>query len=747
MSLLVWILCSLVAISIIGDFPYVALVVTALAGIAFGLNAYLDFSPHPVSSAMPGAPSPQRAVVARHGWLLDAAATILLVFPTRGMVIGFICVLLSCALRRWARGRFFPQTAFDLPILALLLMAPVSLWASADLSVSLIPLGQIVAGVNLFYALTARVETERDLSWAVAGLLLLGGSIALLAPFGVDWIKTKFLALPSVYDRFLHILPDGIHPNLLAGALVLVIPLALAILLYAPLQRLGTRARFARALIATGVLWMAAILLLSQSRGGITATLAGLLLLLAFKGRRVVGSALALLVGGAAWVFTQRDPTRLADLFFSTDTVSGLAGRLEIWSRAVYALQDVPYTGIGLGMFSRAVKVLYPLFLAGPDTDVGYAHNIFLQVGVDLGIPGLVAYVALVVLGLVLGWKAFLAARERRDGDRAAVALGLAVSLIAIQLHGVVDSAVWDTKPAILSWMLLGVIAAADRVPSALSTGIESQWTPAASAAARVGSQPAGPRAVQREQSWFEHGARQRHGLDRILYDSPAFDTVVQAGLDFLGAVPGERVLDLGCGEGKETAQFARRGLHVVALDLSYAQLMRARGRLNGHAQDGSVHFIQADAEHLPLAPDSIRLVYGKAVLHHLDRSAAARELRRIMQPNGRGSFAEPLAHHPLLKIARGLTPQFRSRDETPLTLSDLDGFARRFDRNQIGFRFLVAPLAYVFRLLPCGESWFRRVHIVLQRFDGWLLGRFPGFKRWTWYGLVHVERDSSKLL
>ena len=39
---------------------------------------------------------------------------------------------------------------------------------------------------------------------------------------------------------------------------------------------------------------------------------------------------------------------------------------IEIWSRALYALQDFPFTGVGLGAFRRVVNVLYPLFLVPP---------------------------------------------------------------------------------------------------------------------------------------------------------------------------------------------------------------------------------------------------------------------------------------------------------------------------------------------------------------------------------------------
>jgi putative inorganic carbon (HCO3(-)) transporter len=82
-----------------------------------------------------------------------------------------------------------------------------------------------------------------------------------------------------------------------------------------------------------------------------------------------------------------------------------LEDRVEIWSRALYAIQDFPFTGCGLGAFRRVVPILYPFFTVPPDTDIAHAHNIFLQTALDLGIPGLVAYLALLGSALVVCWQ------------------------------------------------------------------------------------------------------------------------------------------------------------------------------------------------------------------------------------------------------------------------------------------------------------------------------------------------------
>ena len=83
----------------------------------------------------------------------------------------------------------------------------------------------------------------------------------------------------------------------------------------------------------------------------------------------------------------------------------GLQGRVELWSRALYAIQDFPLTGCGLGTFRQVVHLLYPPFFVEPGADLAHAHNFFLQVALDLGVPGLIAYLALLGTALWAGWR------------------------------------------------------------------------------------------------------------------------------------------------------------------------------------------------------------------------------------------------------------------------------------------------------------------------------------------------------
>lgn len=249
---------------------------------------------------------------------------------------------------------------------------------------------------------------------------------------------------------------------------------------------------------------------------------------------------------------------------------------------------------------------------------------------------------------------------------------------------------------------------------------------------------------IQRELEWHDQEGHKRRPLDRILYAPPAFDDVVQAGVDFLQGEPGAWVLDIGGGEGKQTLTLAETGYRVISLDLSQAQLAEARERIEQKHPGLNVFFVQGNAEELPFKAGSLPRIYGKAVIHHLDMPIMAQELHRVLPDRGRATFAEPLAYHPLIGLGRLLTPRLRTQDERPMSRSELLTFARQFTCWNAQEAYLLAPLAYLVRPLPAGEWLFRGLYSLLRLIDNWLL-RLPLLRDLAWYGLLFLEKGGSE--
>ncbi|HEX6303159.1 MAG TPA: O-antigen ligase family protein, partial [Anaerolineales bacterium] len=117
--------------------------------------------------------------------------------------------------------------------------------------------------------------------------------------------------------------------------------------------------------------------------------------------------------------------------------------------------------GIGMGSFMRVADTIYPFFLMGPGKIV-HAHNLFLQVAVDLGIPGFIAWVSILLLVVVAAWQVYGQGRTENNHWISGIGAGLLGSQLALCIHGITDAVTWGlVRPAPLVWGLWGLSMAA----------------------------------------------------------------------------------------------------------------------------------------------------------------------------------------------------------------------------------------------------------------------------------------------
>ena len=219
-----------------------------------------------------------------------------------------------------------------------------------------------------------------------------------------------------------------------------------------------------RLLYVVAILLMGAALLLSGSRGGLVALIAEILFLIIItsraKGQKNLilkaALSLALLIGavaGAVFVGGETTLTRIADTAGSEDVTSN---RGHIWGVTMRVISHSLPLGAGIGAFPQA----YTSF----DTTSGFerveqAHNDYLQLIADAGLPG----AAIGIFFLVLFFRKGAANIHVKNTARRGVAAGAFAGCFAILVHSLFDFVLHVTAVSVMFLMLLAILIASGR--------------------------------------------------------------------------------------------------------------------------------------------------------------------------------------------------------------------------------------------------------------------------------------------
>ncbi len=405
-----------------------------------------------------------------------------LLFPNRLTPWLLFVLALPSLARKLTRGYFTAPTPMAGPILVLACMLPVSLYVSVDMERSMPKLYGIVLGLAVFCAIVNHVRKPSDAWYVGLGIVALGVVVSLLALLGTEWRVAEAIDLPPAFGGVARLLTDmggslsrGFNPNEIGAAITLLLPFATSLFVLGRgsadgavddqlLQADGrrtlplARSRIWPSLAVLGIVLMMATLALTGSRATVLGTGIALLFLISFwRGQSKL--ILSAIVIAALAVVAYRGPQYILDSMPVVDDLGTIAGRMELWQRALYMIRDFPYTGVGLNMYSLTANNLYPLLTTPPEEvlRLTHAHNVFLQVAVDVGLPGLVAYLG-ILISFGAAWRLSFARFEH--SVLRAVAVGLLCSMVAYHVYGLFDCLTLGAKPSVVLWMMWGLMAA-----------------------------------------------------------------------------------------------------------------------------------------------------------------------------------------------------------------------------------------------------------------------------------------------
>jgi O-antigen ligase len=403
--------------------------------------------------------------IVKSSWFarLDICAVILgggawMFFPEYVSASPLLLLLLPWTLRLLAKESPFQRTRFDWLILIFLITTWVGYWASYDDVSALHKAWLLTASVFLYYALSA--QPEENLTLLTSALFVIGVGVSIYFFFTHDFIndprKVGILNQVGVlWTNFRLQAPwPGIHPNYISGIAAITGLFGLY-----PLQKSSRSIPVLLGILA-GFLFVLAALIMTTSRGIWMAlgSAAGLWLMWRLVnlngiklrlGKETLFPILVLVylcfIVTVLYVGPARSPSSIIG---SPDY--GVGSRAELFVRSLYFLEDYPITGGGLAAFPG----LYSQYILDiPYFYVINSHNLFLDVAIEQGIFGGLAFFLLYVLCI---WHIAKAITQPHSSHiRFFQWLVLSALTIAF-VHGMVDDYLYNGNGSLLSLLLIG---------------------------------------------------------------------------------------------------------------------------------------------------------------------------------------------------------------------------------------------------------------------------------------------------
>jgi O-antigen ligase len=397
-------------------------------------------------------------------------------FGLRAGVVGTLVLwLVSAALRGHLR---LPPLVLWVPLVAYLGLVGLSAWHSVYQYGSWQEALNVLIYVSGFFLAAALLRTQARRAWLLASF---GVAAVVMGVYGLAQLQGYRLVPSVVSAGKVQVTSFYYHYSHYAGFLDLAAPLFLGLALLAR----AWWARVGLGLVA-GLLYLNAALTFSYAGwGAVFVATAGMLVVWVFHGatrswltflsRFVFMLLLAAAGAGLAYTVVQTSP-RLSGATFNERVQQLLGEQQEVNGDVVWAGQGLgrfgsriailraglpivkahPWLGLGPGNFIYGVTEFRPGTVKAPHSGmmhafVNYAHNDYLQVASETGLPSLAAF--------LLFWLLVLFRSPR--GVPLGVRFGITAGLAAILVHGLMDGNLTvNSASAFLAYVLAGTLHA-----------------------------------------------------------------------------------------------------------------------------------------------------------------------------------------------------------------------------------------------------------------------------------------------
>jgi len=369
--------------------------------------------------------------------------------PTMAIVGVTLLTLFSFGLKYITDKNFqFVRTSLDIPILIFMAVLLFSTVTSFALSSSLKIFMVYIVFVAGYFAITNAIRDFKTLVPILVLMLIAAFAVGAYGIYqhvfgfaeGTTWTDTGMFE-----DISTRVVSTFDNPNVLGEYLLLLIPLGVAMFL-------AVKNGFAK----TGHLAITAVLglcmIYTYSRGNWIGLIVALVVFILFYDTRFVWLGVIAILA-APFVVSQSVITRFASIGDTKDTSTSY--RVYIWMGTFNMLKDYWLCGIGLG--TDAFNMIYPHY-AYASIVAPHSHNLYLQLVVENGIIGLVAFLVIMIAYFRTVISTII--RQQRNLCKAIIT-ALAAGLLGYLVQGLFDNVWYNYRVFYMFFAMLGLTMAA----------------------------------------------------------------------------------------------------------------------------------------------------------------------------------------------------------------------------------------------------------------------------------------------
>jgi putative inorganic carbon (HCO3(-)) transporter len=361
----------------------------------------------------------------------------------------------------------YRPSAIDGLVLLYLACNVVSSFASHYLRESLLGLAKWFVYIIAYFLFTASLQqSARRRSTLTLASLIAGGLLVSL--YGLYQYKMGVAPLatwedPTIEDKATRVFSTLGNPNLLAGYLIPLVPLSLALSAMPLFSRGVIRWLSLPVFAATGIITLATVL--TGSRGAyialifeaaIIAMVSGSWLWRQPKARLPLLAAIVLVPLCVVAVVHFALPSfeyRFLSIFAGSEHSSN-AYRMNVWRSSLEMFKDNWWLGIGTG--NKTFRLAYGLYMRSGFDALG-TYCVPLEVAVETGIPGLLVFAWLLVAVVSRAHNRFW---ETADPMIRCLAAGAAAAIVGMMAHGLVDTVFYRPQVQFIFWLAVSLIVA-----------------------------------------------------------------------------------------------------------------------------------------------------------------------------------------------------------------------------------------------------------------------------------------------